>query len=214
MKDWQAKLKEKYGLTIKRKLTDFEVMLVKRFCLTKKEKKAVFLLLGAGIAGIIATIMVARLSSVSGLKEAAQEVQQLSTNIRRYYQNRPDFWGLDTQTVVEKAILPQNMSHQKGLQGFWGNPVLVGNGSEGAMLMPGSRTFDIVYKNLNRKQCMALAPYKFDEQFFMGLSYMVLIKDNTQETFTWDDKVKKLPITTAMAKEFCAENNHILWHFQ
>ncbi len=214
MKDWQEKLKNEYGLAIKRKLTDFEVMLIKRFCLTKKEKKTAFLLLGAGLIGIVATIILARLGSVSGLTETAQEVQQLSANIRHYYQNRPDFWGLDTQTVVEKGISPKSMSHQKGLQGFWGNPVSVGNGSEGTMLMPGSRTFDIVYKNLDRKQCMALAPYKFDETFFMGLSYMILIKDNTQETFSWDNPVKKLPITAAMAKEFCGTNNNILWHFE
>lgn len=149
-----------------------------------------------------------------GTEATAQELKQFSQNIRRYYQNRPDFWGLNTQTAVEKQIAPQSMIKPNGLLNAYGTAVVVGNGNDGVMLMPGARTFDIAYKGLNKQQCKELLTYKFDESFWMGLASIMVTTDKQQQSFSWNDSQNKLPVSPAKAKEICNGNTIILWHFE
>ncbi len=147
-----------------------------------------------------------------GTREAAQELVKLDANIRRHYQNRPDFWGLSTQTVIQNKIYPQNMFQNGKLVGFFGNDILVGHGEEAQVLMPGARGFDIVYKNLNQKQCEELASFKFDEKFWLGITGISLNNGDEIKYFTWSDKNYALPIKKDMANEICSSSNTIIWH--
>ena len=110
-----------------------------------------------------------------GTDKAAAEVQQLAENIRRFYQNRPDFWGLNTQAVLDKQIAPRAMSKSGRLMNFFGKEVVVGSGIEGMMLMPGSRNFDIVYKNLNKQECVEMASFRFEEKFWLGVESVTAV---------------------------------------
>lgn len=147
-----------------------------------------------------------------GTREAAQELVKLDANIRRHYQNRPDFWGLSTQTVIQNKIYPQNMFQNGKLVGFFGNDILVGYGEEAQVLMPGARGFDIVYKNLNQKQCEELASFKFDEKFWLGITGISLNNGDEIKYFTWSDKNYALPIKKDVANEICSSSNTIIWH--
>ena len=149
-----------------------------------------------------------------GTATAAQELEQLNANIRRHYQNRPDYWGLNTTAVKDKSIAPQSMLKPEGLRNFFATEVLVGNGVEGQMLMPGARNFDIVYKNLSKQQCRELASFKFSEQFWMGVSAITIGDNSNQQTFSWNDTSNQLPISNEATKKCCHTNNTIIWHFE
>lgn len=164
-------------------------------------------LLGWGVLSFIFS------QEVSGVKEAAAQVEQLAVNIRRHYQNRPDYWGLGTQTVIDKKIAPRQMLQNGHLVGFMGNPVLVGLGADGTILMPGSRNFDIIYKDLSAKQCVALASYKFEQKFWLGVTGITIINAKQTQDFSWDSEAYKLPVIKSLAKEFCHGNATIIWHF-
>lgn len=40
---------------------------------------------------------------------AMDNLAQLTENIRRNYKNRPDYWGLSTENVIQKQIAPSAM---------------------------------------------------------------------------------------------------------
>ena len=149
-----------------------------------------------------------------GTRQAAEELVRLSENIRRYYQNRPDYWGLSTQTVLSNRIYPQSMLQNGELRGFFGNEVLVGRGENAEVLMPGARGFDIIYKHLNKKQCQELASFKFNEKFWLGIAGITLSNGRKQQFFTWSDKEHILPIKPAAAKALCSNDNLLIWHHE
>ncbi len=173
------------------------------------------LIMGTAALILILGVSVIWLSSTDiGTDAAAQELKQFSQNIRRYYQNRPDFWGLNTQTAIEKQIAPRDLIKPEGLRNFYGEEVIVGNGIDGIMLMPGARTFDIVYKGLNKQQCKEMLSYKFDETFWMGLASIQIVSGKQNQIFSWNDSQNKLPVSSAKAKEICNGDNTLLWHFE
>lgn len=149
-----------------------------------------------------------------GTAEATNELEQLTFNIRRYYQNRPDYWGLSTQTVLDKEIYPRKMLKNNQLIGFFGNSVAVGNGLNADVLMPGARNFDIIYRDLNKKQCIGLASFKFDQKFWLGVTGITIISGNKTHLFTWDNKTNRLPIQKDAAEDVCESNNTIIWHYE
>lgn len=149
----------------------------------------------------------------SGVREAAAEIEELAANIRRYYQNRPDYWGLNTQIVLDKNIYPNRMLKNSSLNGYFGNSVLVGNGINGEVLMPGSRNFDIIYKGLNKKQCVGLASFKFDQKFWLGVTGVSVVNNKGgQQLFGWNDEKNQLPVKKEQAETVCESDNTIIWH--
>ena len=145
---------------------------------------------------------------------AAKELETLSQNIRKHYQNRPDFWGLSSDVVINKKIAPTTMISNNELVGILGNKILIGNGINAYVLMPGARGFDIVYKNLNKKDCINLASFNFEKQFWLELTSVNIAQKNKSIVFSWDDNQRKLPITKAAAKKACANAASIIWHFE
>lgn len=194
-------------MTLKAKLQSLKILLLNMISL-----KAA---LTAAALVVIAVILFWLMPSTdSGTKQAAQEVQKLSENIRRYYQNRPDYWGLSTKTAIEKKIAPMEMIKSDGLRNFYGTEVTTGNGEEGTMLMPGTRNFDVAYKGLSRRQCIELSSYKFDEKFWMGVGSVTIKNSQAKTDFSWSDEKNKLPVSLVKAKELCVNDNIIIWHFE
>lgn len=168
---------------------------------------------GAAVLAVIALVSWLFLHEADvGTRQAAEELVMLSRNIRRYYQNRPDFWGLSTDTVIKNKIYPQSMFKNDQLNGFFGNKVFVGRGENAEVLMPGARGFDIIYKELNKKQCEELASYKFDEKFWLGVTGITVGNGKEQRYFTWSDKESALPIKKGIAQDICKSSNMLIWH--
>lgn len=148
-----------------------------------------------------------------GTAKTTAELSQLANNIRKYYQNRPDFWGLSTQTVIEKKIAPLAMLQNNSLQSYYKTPVLVGSAPDGTMLMPGAKSFDIIYKDLNKQQCEELASYRFDDKFWLGVMSLTLDNGSEAIVFNWIDK-NLLPIKKEQAKNVCMRKNTLIWHYE
>ncbi len=148
-----------------------------------------------------------------GSEIAAGQVQTLSENIRRYYQNRPDFWGLNTQTVIDKQMAPRNMSLNGKLANYFGKPVTVGNGEDGAMLMPGARNFVISFHELNQQECAETASYKFSEKFWLGVTEVSINNGTKTEIFSWNNQQNILPVKKNLAEKACGNTNIVSWHF-
>ena len=146
------------------------------------------------------------------IKDTVAEMELLAGNIRRLYQNRPDYWGLNTHMVLDKKIYPNKMGENGKLISVLGNEILVGDGVSGNVLMPGSRNFDITYLGLTKKQCIQLVSYKFDQSFWLMVMGLTLAYKDTQQMFTWDDPEYKLPVSKANAKKFCKDGSAIVWH--
>lgn len=146
------------------------------------------------------------------IKDTVAEMELLAGNIRRLYQSRPDYWGLNTQMVLDKKIYPNKMGENGKLISVLGNEILVGDGVSGNVLMPGSRNFDITYQGLTKKQCIQLVSYEFDQSFWLMVMGLTIAYKDTQQLFTWDDPEYKLPVSKANAKKLCKDGSAIVWH--
>lgn len=147
------------------------------------------------------------------LIQAANEVISLSENIRKHYRNRPDYWRLSTETVTTENIAPKNLIVDGKIKNALGNEVLVGSGFDGTMVMPGTRSFDIVYKNLSKKDCVALATYSYNEEQKLGLLSISIKNDENITSFTWGGE-NKLPISIDIAQKHCYNSSEIYWTFE
>lgn len=145
---------------------------------------------------------------------AAKELEELSENIRKYYQNRPDYWGLQSNIVIKNQIVPSVMIKNNELIGVLKNKILVGNGINASVLMPGARGFDIVYKNLSKNHCVDLASFDFNKQFWLGVTYVSIVHEDNIADFSWNNNQNKLPITQSAAKNACKNGGSIIWHFE
>lgn len=165
------------------------------------------------IAVVLAVVIYLTTKPNKKLIAAANEVVSLSEEVRRYYHNRPDYWRLNTETVVREGIAPQGMIFDGKIKNALGNDVLVGNGFDGAMIMPGTRSFDIIYKNLSKKDCIALAAYPYNEKQKLGLLSITIKNGEDVSNFTWGGE-NELPITVDNAKSRCGDGSDISWNFE
>lgn len=147
-------------------------------------------------------------------KEISLEIEKLSTNIRRHYQNKPDFWGLNTQAVLDNKIYPNKMLRNNRLVGLFGAPVSVGRGLNAETIMPGAKSFDIIYKGLNKKQCLAVATSELKQDVWLGVAGISIGNTEKLQRFSWDSSTYSLPIKKAQAKRLCGKNSVVIWHFE
>lgn len=138
---------------------------------------------------------------------------KLTENIRHNYKNRPDYWGLSTQSVIQKQIVTASMLQNNRLVSPIASEINVGGDENGSMVMPGTRSFYIALKNLSAKNCVALAIFPLSEKNELGL-LSITFKVNDKETvFQWGGE-NSLPVTKERATKICRKNSIILWNFE
>lgn len=174
--------------------------------------------LASGLVGLVMVSlgigMLLKRTQDIGTAQAAAQVEELAQNIRRLYQNRPDYWGLNTAYLIEKKAVPETMVNGSVLKSVWGTPVLVGNGANGDMLMPGSRSFDIIIKDLNKQECVELASFKFNDKFWLGVFNVTVSNGSDSKVFSWNNEGNGLPVKLGDVKSLCKERNEIIWHYE
>lgn len=144
---------------------------------------------------------------------AANQVSSLSEKIRKYYRNKPDYWGLDTNQIISNNIAPQISNDKKALKNAFGSDILIGSDKYGSVVMPGSRSFSIIFKNLNKKACISLATYRFEESKSLGLISMTIVNENSEKMFAWGGE-NELPIPEIKAKNICKTGGSIIWSYE
>lgn len=180
--------------------------------LQKFDKKAI-------ITATVTALLILALSLIITNKEgkrveiATNQVASLSEKIRKYYSNKPDYWGLDTNQVISKNIDPQIIQEGGKLKNIFNTNILIGSDKDGAVVMPGSKSFGLTFSNLNKKTCIALATYKFEESKSLGLIRMTISNKDAEKIFTWGGE-DELPILESKAKKACNSLNSIMWSYE
>lgn len=171
------------------------------------------LAVGLAVVFVFAGVWFSAVRTNQKIIDTMDNLVQLTENIRRNYKNRPDYWGLSTDSVVQKQIAPAAMLQNGKLVCPVSSDVSVGSDETGSMVMPGMRSFYIAFKNLSKKDCVDLAVFPLSEKNKLGL-LSVTIKSGDEETlFQWGGEAP-LPITKEQAAKKCRNKNIILWNFE
>lgn len=179
-------------------------------------KQRINLKIAAGCAGLLFLIIggivwVSRPNPKITL--AAKEVMSVAEEIRKFYRNRPGYWGLNTESVLKNNLLPASFIQNGKPVNALGKNILIGQGAEGNLVMPGARSFDIVFADLDKKECEQLAEFQFTENQSLGLLSITIINNGQQTEFSWGGE-NKLPITTENARRYCGKQTSLLWTFE
>ena len=145
--------------------------------------------------------------------QAQDEIFRLAENIRQEYKKRPDYWGLSTQSVLQSKIAPASMLKSGKLFSTIAKEVFVGADENGSVIMPGTRSFYIVYKGLSKKNCVDMASYPMSEQSKLGLLSVTIVNEQNEIVFQWGGEYS-LPIDKKDAARICRQKNTILWNFE
>lgn len=141
---------------------------------------------------------------------AGEQVVILTDSIRTFYQKKPNAWGLNTYSAIQNKIVPLAMLNGRQIKNSMDKDVLLGSDILGNTVMPGSKTFAIVYKNLNKEECLALALYPFQEKMMISIDSINIINEKTY-SFSWGNE-DALPIDAEAAQKACQQVNDILWN--
>ena len=142
---------------------------------------------------------------------ANKELMAMSEKIRTYYRNRPDYWGLSNSEVIKHNLYVGKMTNNILTNGL-GKGIVVGSDELGSQVMPGSRSFAITYTKLNNDECIALASFNWKEEDKLGLISMAVQNSKGSYEFSWGEK--GLPLSRGRAKQFCGQENSIMWRFE
>ncbi len=176
-------------------------------------KHHLFCLGGIGFVLVFAFIWHITMAPNTKIAEAQQNMFALTENIRNFYKKRPDYWGLSTQSALKNGLIPQMMLKDSKIYSAVGQNILIGSDEAGSVVMPGMRSFYIIYDGVSKKDCVDMVSYPISEQNKLGL-LGVIIKNNKEEVvFQWGGK-NSLPIKKDKATKICRNKSIILWNFE
>ena len=187
----------------------YNLLIAKLKKLYSKDKMSV-------IGGFVCVLLLIGLWLIPGTEkkvdEATKEVLLLADNVRKYYQTKPSYWGLSTESAIADGIIPENMIKKGRAINALGTNVLLGTAPNGEPIMPGMMGFDIIYQEIPKNLCIELATYQFSSQQNLGLKAISIVNDNAV-TFSWGSK-NALPINIEQAAKFCKGKSSIIWNFE
>lgn len=149
----------------------------------------------------------------SEVRPVAQQLVRLVEIIHQNFQTKPDFWKLNSAWLIDNELIPQEMLSGRQIINALGKPVEIGSGIEGRMLMPGARSFDIVYKDLTQSECAALASYAYPQAQTLGLISLTIINGKEERNLVWGEE-NGLPLSADKAREICQKKNILIWNFE
>lgn len=152
-------------------------------------------------------------SSQNEIRPAARQLIRLVEIVHRNFRAKPDFWKLNTEWLIQNSMVPQDMLKDKKIYNALGKLVLVGSGVDGQMIMPGTKSFDIIYKDLSKRECVALAAYEYPKNQTLGLISLTILNDENDKILVWDEE-NGLPLTTDKAAQLCRNKNILIWNFE
>lgn len=174
-------------------------------------RKIILMTIGAVVIIVLLLTILFGTEQNMGAKEVGVEVASLARNIRNAYKIRPDFWGLNSDTVINKGIYPRSMKTTDGkLLGYFDNEVLIGSDRRGTAVMPTMRRFVVTYKGLNHNQCVALSANAFNREFWLGVTALSIANPKYDETFEWGAQKGVLPLNKKTAKKLCQKRDNMV----
>lgn len=148
-------------------------------------------------------------------KQAEAQIIELSQNIAKAYQAKPNYWGLSTAEVINKKLYAQGMrSKGEKLIGYFNQEVEIGADENGNIVMPASKNFVIAYKDLSKKQCIGLSSQKFNKTFWLRINKFSIKNEQFSQDFTWGSSEYGLPLQKQSLRNACvSDKNTIVFTF-
>lgn len=145
------------------------------------------------------------------IQKNINQLFSIADNVRSFYSNKPDYWGLSTKYLIDNKILSEDLIHNDFILLNGDITVKIGSGVDASVIPPKSATFDIVLSNLNKSQCMAYTEVDFSDQQLLLLDKISIVNDKGEFIFTWGAE-NSLPVKKYSSKEFCDNrNNTVIW---
>ncbi len=144
---------------------------------------------------------------------SANEVFEIAQMIRKHYVKKINYWGLSNEQVSQNKMLSTKFYSDNKVVNSLGKPISIGSGVNGDMVLPGGKSFDIVYSDLSKSECIILATYNHQQQEELGLLKITIIGKGEQE-FLWTDGKYKLPINKVEAKRICDKSSKVIWNVE
>ena len=144
------------------------------------------------------------------VNEAMREITEIVDDIHKNYVRKNSYWGVNSSTLESNKRL-----RRRGNQtvNAFGKPILVGQGENGDTVMPGDRTFDVVFTELSFGECVRSATSNFASPETLGLMQVKII-GKSEQVFIWGNKQYNLPLPEFQAKEFCDKDSKVIWTFE
>ena len=144
---------------------------------------------------------------------AAREVASAALTIRSAFADKASYWGLSNNFIKSNNILTNYRYKDNQLVNVLGKPVLIGSGENAEVVMPGDKSFDVVYTDLSASECVKLSSYRLEQAETLGLLRITIIGRTTQ-VFEWSENENRLPIAQHKAKQICSEHSKVIWTFE
>lgn len=140
-----------------------------------------------------------------------QDIFSISDEVRAFYTNKPDYWGLNSEFAIKNNIIPSNFIKDNKIILGNGLELLIGNGENADTVMPLSQSFDIVLPQLNKAQCISYAEAPLIQDNLLKLLSIRIVNTSGDYLFEWGG-AKTLPIQKYATKNMCADHkNTIIW---
>ena len=140
-----------------------------------------------------------------------QDIFAISDEVRTYYTNKPDYWGLNSDFAVKNNIVPGRFIKNDKIMLSNGLELLIGSGENADTVMPLSQSFDMVLPQLNKAQCISYAEAPLTEESLLKLLSIRIVNASGDYRFEWGG-AKTLPVKKYAAKNLCADHkNTVIW---
>lgn len=160
---------------------------------------------------IIIILLYSCLSARRVVNHNLTTIFELANNIRLYYSNKPDYWGLSTNVLINNDVIPSQYVEHNVIRLENGVRILFGEGYSAEPVSPRALTFDIIMPNLNKAQCLSYAEALLSGQQLLVLDKLTIYNDLGTFPFTWGGE-NSLPIKKYSSKNYCMKgSNTIIW---
>ena len=177
-------------------------------------KKLLWIIGIIGLAVVVMCLMSVGKNRHSDSKNAAEDVMKIAADVHKIYANKASYWQLSTKSFFGNDILTKYRYKNNQLINALGKPILIGKGENGDVIMPGEKSFDVVYTDLSAEECVSVAAYRFEQPENLGLLQITIVNGEKSQTFEWGAEDHMLPISRVESKSFCPSKAKAIWTFE
>ncbi len=185
------------------------------FLIKIKKEKDKYLNILLKISILLLIVLVGFASCSQNQKVISKNIASIfsiSDDIRTYFSDKPSYWGLSTNYVLEKSIISQNYVSNGKIVLKNNKEISIGQGYQATPVTPNAKIFDIVLKGLNKAECISYLEAEISKTNLVKLYSISLINNNINLIFMWGNTNTPLPIKKYTGRSVCdADNNTIVW---
>ncbi len=150
-------------------------------------------------------------SSQNDIKNNIADLFVVADEIRLSYADKPDYWGLSTDTIIKGNIVSKHFNKRDRLILSGGLNILVGSGIKAETIMPRMLTFDIIASDLTKAQCIAYVETSLKDEQLVALEQITINNNSGYHIFSWGGE-NPLPVQKYASKDLCDDGrNTIIW---